>query len=409
METASTQAPESQPRQRRVLVSILIVFASILALLSVFAIWANRQLLETDNWVETSSELLEDEAIRTELANFITDEVFTTVDVQNRLEKTLPPNLQGLASPASAGLRQLTDELADEALQRPRVQQGWETINRAAHQKLLQVVEADTGEPVTLDMSTIVEEVGSQAGINVADKLPPGAGQIEVIPADDLEAAREIVNLLEKLAIWLTVLALLLFALAIYLARGWRREALRTIGFAFIIVGALVSVLRALAGDYLVDTLASTASVEPAINNAWDISTSLLGAGGGAMVFYGIVIVLGAWIAGPGSVATSVRRAITPVMEQRTIGYAALLLVLLVLFWWAPTEGFSRLPTAILIIALLVIGFEFLRHQAVKEFPDETWERGSERWRNAGRGLLDRGRSMAGGGDRDSGPGGGSA
>ena len=47
------------------------------------------------------------------------------------------------------------------------------------------------------------------------------------------------------------------------------------------------------------------------------------------------------------------------------------------LFWWAPTEGFKRLPISLLIIALFVVGFEFLRRQAVREFPDETWEQGS--------------------------------
>ena len=73
-------------------------------------------------------------------------------------------------------------------------------------------------------------------------------------------------------------------------------------------------------------------------------------------------------------------------MHQRLIGYAALAAVLLVLFWWAPTEGFNRLPISILIIALFVVGFEFLRRQAIREFPDETWEKGSQRWRS----LLDR-------------------
>ena len=63
------------------------------------------------------------------------------------------------------------------------------------------------------------------------------------------------------------------------------------------------------------------------------------------------------------------------------------------LFWWAPTEGFRRLPISLLIIALFVVGFEFLRRQAVREFPDETWEQGSERWRDAGRSLVDRNKS----------------
>lgn len=385
--------PAAGRREHRKLGLALIVVASIIAFLAVFSIWANRQLLETDNWVDTSTELLEDEEIRGQLSNFMVDTIYANVDVQGELAQTLPPRLQPLAGPAAGALRTLLDRLANEALQRPRVQEAWESINRAAHERLITVVEENIDEPVTLDLGTIVEGVGGQAGLKIADRLPPDAGQIEVIPADDLSTARKIVNLLEKSALWLTLLALILFAIAIYLARGWRRQALRAVGFAFIAVGIAIAAVQSFAGGYVVDTLASTDAVKPAVENTYEIGTSLLSDGAGAMAFYGIVIVLGAWLAGPGGVATSVRRALTPLLENRLIGYGALLLVLLVLFWWAPTEGFRRLPISLLIIALFVIGFEFLRRQAVREFPNETWEQGSERWRDAGRSLVDRNKS----------------
>lgn len=385
--------PAAGRREHRKVGLALIVVASIIAFLAVFSIWANRQLLETDNWVDTSTELLEDEEIRGQLSNFMVDTIYANVDVQGELAQTLPPRLQPLAGPAAGALRTLLDRLANEALQRPRVQEAWESINRAAHERLITVVEENIDEPVTLDLGTIVEGVGGQAGLKIADRLPPDAGQIEVIPADDLSTARKIVNLLEKSALWLTLLALILFAIAIYLARGWRRQALRAVGFAFIAVGIAIAAVQSFAGGYVVDTLASTDAVKPAVENTYEIGTSLLSDGAGAMAFYGIVIVLGAWLAGPGGVATSVRRALTPLLENRLIGYGALLLVLLVLFWWAPTEGFRRLPISLLIIALFVIGFEFLRRQAVREFPNETWEQGSERWRDAGRSLVDRNKS----------------
>jgi len=40
-------------------------------------------------------------------------------------------------------------------------------------------------------------------------------------------------------------------------------------------------------------------------------------------------------------------------------------------------------PTALLLIALAIVGMEFLRRQAVADFPGETWEAGSQRWSNA--------------------------
>ena len=390
MEASGQSVTPPPQRSHRKLSIGLIVVAAVLAFLATFSIWANRQLLETDNWVETSTELLEDEAIRTELSTFITDTLYANVDVQSELEKRLPPDLKPLAGPAAGGIRQLTNELANEALQRPRVQQAWETINRVAHQQLITVVNEDTGEPVTLDVGDIVSQVGQEAGLNVAAKIPPGAGEIEVIPADDLDSARTIVNLLESLALWLTIFALGLFALAVYLARGWRREALRAVGFAFIVVGIAVAAARGLAGDYVVDSLATTASVEPAVSDAWEIGTSLLSAGAGALIFYGIVILLGAWLAGQGSIATRARQGIAPLLHQRATGYAGLVVLLLVLFWWAPTEGFERLVPSLLIVVLFVVGFEVLRAQTVREFPEETWDRAAERWRGATQSLLER-------------------
>jgi hypothetical protein len=386
---ASPAAPDGK-RRRRGLVLALVVLASIIAFLAVFSIWAKRQALETDNWVETSTELLEDEEIRTQVAAFMVDTLYANVDVQAELEGRLPPDLKGLAGPAAAGIRQLTDQLANEALQRPRVQQAWEQLNRTAHETLIRVVEDNADEPVTLDLGSLVEQVGSEAGINVAGRLPPDAGEIEVLSADDLSTAGDVIDVVEELAIVLSVLAILLFAAAIYLARGWRREALRAVGFGLIVVGLAVAVVRTLAGNAIVDALASTASVEPAVEDTWEIGTSLLSDGAGAMVFYGIMIVLGAWLAGPMGLARGARRAIAPALNHRGVGYAFLAAILLLLFWWAPTEGFHRLPISLLIIALFVLGFEILRRQTVREFPDETWERGSQRWRETGRSLLQR-------------------
>lgn len=386
-------AATENARSRRAPVYALLVFASLLAFLAAFAIWANRQLLESDTWVETSTELLEDAEVREALSNFMVDELYSNVDVQAELQAALPPQLAGLAGPAAAGLRQLTDTAANEALQRPRVQDLWENLNRDAHEKLIEVVEEDSDEPVTLDLGEIVTQLGEQNGLDVGSRLPPDAGQIEVLPPDELSTAQSVVKLLKGIAIVLTLVALVLFALAIYLARGWRREALRAIGFALIVVGIAVMVARGLAGDLVVDSLASTASVEPAVEDTFEIGTSLLADGGGALIFYGVFILLGTWLAGPGGLARDARRAIAPVLERRPVAYAALALILLLLFWWSPTPGFERLPTSLLLVALLVVGLEALRRQAVKDFPNETWEGATERWGAAARSRLGRGQN----------------
>jgi hypothetical protein len=202
-----------------------------------------------------------------------------------------------------------------------------------------------------------------------------------------------VIDLLETLAWVLTALMLLIFALAIYLASGWRRVALRDVGWAFIVVGIAALVIRGLAGDALTDHLAKTAAVEPAVSSTWTIGTSLLRDIGGATIFYGIVIVIGAWLAAPTGLARSARRELAPVLAGRGTAYAALAILLLLLFWWSPTPGFERLPTSILIIVLMVVGLEALRRQTVRDFPGETWEVGMERWRGRLASLVHRGRA----------------
>lgn len=118
-----------------------------------------------------------------------------------------------------------------------------------------------------------------------------------------------------------------------------------------------------------------------------DTSTKLLG---GAMIFYGLFIVIGAWLSGPMGFARTTRRAITPILDRRATAYSALGLILLLLFLWSPTPGFQRLPTALLLVALSIVGLEFLRHRAITDFPNETWETGTERWSSALRSRFGR-------------------
>ncbi len=368
----------------------LLALASLLAFLALFAVWAERQLLEDDTWVETSEELLEDEEIRTTVANFMVDELFTAVDVEAELQAALPPRAQPAAGVLAGGARNLADDLANEALQRPRVQELWAEANRTAHRNLIEVVEHEGNENINLDLGSIVGQLGDQLGVDASSRIPPSAAQVEVLRADQLSAAQDVIKLLKGLAIVLTLLALILYGLAIYLAGGWRREVLRSVGVLFVFIGVAVLFLRGIAGNLLTESLASTAAIEPAVENTWTISTSLLAAQGGAMIFYGLAIVIGAWAAGPGTLGRGVRRAIAPVLERRLVAYTALALILLLLFWWAPTPGLQRPPTSLLLIALMVIGLEFLRRQAIKDFPEETWEGATERW---GAGVRSRLRS----------------
>ncbi|MFL5891707.1 MAG: SHOCT domain-containing protein [Solirubrobacterales bacterium] len=365
----------------------VIVLASVIAFFAVFAVWAKRQLLETETWTRTSTELLADHDVQQALNGFLIDQLFAKVDVEKKLEKALPDEVKGLAGPASGGIHQLATRAGLDALQNPNVQALWADANRRAHRLFLSLIHggtdtlSTTNGVVTLDLGNLVTEIGQNAGIDVSDKLPPGSAQIELLRSNQLTFVQNMVNLLEDLALALPALALALYALAIYLARGWRREAVRACGISFIAVGILVLVARSIAGGAVVDTLAKTDAVQPAVGSVWTIGTSLLRGEGLAMIGYGIVILIWAWLAGNTAPARELRREITPVLGERRWGYAILAVIVLIIFWWNPTEGTGRLLPSLVLVALLIAAYEALRHRALGDFPGETWDVAVERWK----------------------------
>ena len=56
-------------RGRRILVRAIVGVTSVLAVIGIFAIWANRQMLNPDNWANTSTQLLQNADIREATSN----------------------------------------------------------------------------------------------------------------------------------------------------------------------------------------------------------------------------------------------------------------------------------------------------------------------------------------------------
>jgi len=377
------EAAKTPGRRRTALPIVLIVVATIVGLLSVFALWANRQLLEEDTWKATSTELIEDPTISNAVADYAVAELFANVDVQARLEQRIEPVAPRLASPLagalSGALRQLADDAARKALQQPKVQAVWVDLTSATQQKVIALLEdkgefvSTTGGTVTLDLKQVVATVAEQTGLpDVSEKLPPDTAQLEIMQSDQLDAAQGVLQLLKTLAWFLTALTLVLYGVAIYLAKERRRETLRAVGLAFVLVGALVLIGRDLAGTAVTDSLATTSTAEPAVSNAWEIGTSLLKETGQSIIFYGIVIVLAAALAGPTGIATRIRREMAPHIRKPEVAYASLVALLILLFMWDPAVATHRLVPSLLLIALLALGVEMLRRQVIREFPDRV-------------------------------------
>jgi hypothetical protein len=376
----ATTPENGEKRSRRVVPTILIALATVIGIVSVLAVWVKRQALETDTWVETSTELLEDETISDAVGAFLVSALFDNVDVEGEIAAQLPPQAEPLAGPLAGGLRQLADRAADEALSSAQAQAIWEDANRTAHERLLALLDDEgefastTGGTVTLDLKGLVTQLASNIGLpdGLADKLPPEAASIEIMKSDELSTAQSALKAFRTIGWILVGLTFLLFALAIYLARGRRRETLRAVGFSFVTIGAVSLIARNAGGSAVTDALTSTGAAEAPVSDTWEIGTSLLKDMGQSLFVYGIVMVLAAWLAGPTGVATSIRYAITPYLRQPSYAFGGLAVLLVLLFWWDPVVATHRLAPSLLLIVLLALGVEALRRQVIREFPDHV-------------------------------------
>jgi hypothetical protein len=317
------------------MVPILLALASLALFTGAFAVWVHRQALNTDNWKATSSELLADEQVQAALAPYLVDQLFTNVDVTGAIQQRLPSNLQVLAGPASAGLRQLADRAAPKLLARPKVQDAWVAANAAAHEQLLGIINgggrvvSTSGGVVTLDLHELVSQlaadlgvssqvaaaqaklqgaVGAQAKAQLQQRLdltvPDTSGRLVIMRSNQLKTSQDAASAVNSLAIVLPALAIVLFAIAV------------------------------------------------------------------ALIVYGVVFALAAWLGGPTRPARFLRKLAAPELrESPGVAYAAAGGLLLGLVVWGPTPAFRQLAWILVFAALLALGVSVLRRQTAVEFP----------------------------------------
>jgi len=356
---------------------ILVVLGVLLAVLSLLAGYVRFQALDTPTVKKTAGDLIADDEIRTQVAASLVDQLYANVDVQAELQKRLPPDQEGLAGPLAAGLREFSYRAAQRMLERPRVQALWVNSVTRAHAQLINVLEDDTGSlstengAVVLDLQPLMIQLGQRVAIfgAAAQRLGPDAGRVEIMQANQLETAQNITQLLKILGTWLWLLPLALWAIALWIAGGRRRSILRMIAIGSILAGLLVLVVRRLAGSSIVDSLAPSTAVQPAVQDAWDILTRQLRDGGFTFLGLGVIVLTALWLVGPSPSGVSARRRLAPYLARPEIAYGVAGGLFLALLWWSPTVQTTRVPLMIVAALVFGLGVELLRRQTAREVP----------------------------------------
>jgi hypothetical protein len=361
------------------MIDALIVVTTILAVVAMLSVWANRLLFNPDNWANTSTQLLQNDDIRSATSNYVVDQLYQNVDVAGLLASGLPPRLDPLAGPAAGALRNVAVQGVNFALERPAVQTLWTHANRLADQSFIAVVNGGKGPVgvkqgvVTLDLASIVDNAAARFGLpaSLSSKLPPSVATLTIFKSDQLSFVQTVGKAVKGLALWLSILVPLLYALAILLARNHRRRTLMSVGFAIVIAGIVGLAGRKILVSAVTNSLTNDDALRPAIRATVGIGTALLSEIAAAFVLVGIVFVIAAWFAGPARLAELGRRALAPFMRDRTAAvFGVVVAIMLVIFIWQPIPA-AGTPVGIVVFMLLALaGTEVLRRETAIEFPD---------------------------------------
>jgi hypothetical protein len=163
-------AAPTEGRARRIWVRAILALATLLAVLAIFAIWADRQLLSPAHWANTSTQLLQKSTIRTALSSYLIDQLYANVDVSGEIKSGLPTRLAPLAGPISGALHTVAEEATKRALATPQVQNVWRRANHAADETLVTIVNGGgrrvqiQGGTVSLNLREIVADLARRLG-----------------------------------------------------------------------------------------------------------------------------------------------------------------------------------------------------------------------------------------------------
>jgi hypothetical protein len=379
--TAAPEAVSAGPSKGRiVLARTLVALGALIGVLAALAGYIRWQALDTETFRGTASELIADDEVRNQVATRMVDELFANVDVAAELESVLPPNLQGLATPLAGASRQLAGRTAQQVLERPRVQELWVDSAVKTQEAFVRLLDdrgtyiQTSGGAVVLDLRPLVIQLGDEVAVlgRVATALPEDAGLVEIMPADKLESAQTATQLLNTVGLWLWVVPVALFGIAVAIVPGRRRLELRAVALAAIGIGLVILALRGIAGRYVVNDLVQLDSVRPAAQDAWNILTELLADGGRTILGLGLLLLFGVWLAGPSKSGTAARHFLAPYLARAELAWGAFAALAIAFLWWGPTAQSRRPLQALVMVLVLALAFEGLRRFTVREAADEA-------------------------------------
>jgi hypothetical protein len=391
--------PSTGERARTISAVFLITLSCLLAPLSVAAVWASRQVSDTDRYVATVAPLADDPAVQRAVADAVATEIFKQIDLpgitrqamdalaENGVPPAVAANLAALSGPLSNGIESFTRTQINKIVASPAFARLWRQANRTAHANLVDLLEGrqsgavrTNGDAVTLNLAPIIAQVKQQLvarGFTIADRIPAVNKEFVLARSDSVTKAQGLYRMLNAIGAWLPVLALLLFVGGVLLARDRRKSLLfGSVGVlaSMLVLGVLIAIARPL---YLNQVPASVLPSDAA-GDVFDTLVQYLRYGLRTVAAVALVVALGAFFLGPSAGAVRARSGATGSLgavrrraesaglssgrfgawtfaHKRALRIATVVLAAVALAFWSQPTGAVVLGIAVVALVVLVV------------------------------------------------------
>jgi hypothetical protein len=248
---------------RQSFAALVVVLACVVLVTAVVGVWARRNFLDTDRFVDRAGPLIEEPAVQDALSTRLTEQVMTLVDPEALFEEVLPERGQVLAVPLANAVEGFVGDQVDSFIASDAFQRLWVGALETAHGTAVRVLRGEsdvvtTGDgQVTLNLLPVinavlaritaaspeilgrqvdlpevtVDEIPAAAITRIEDALdvdlPDDFGQFTVYGEGKLAAAQDAISLFDKLVVVLLPLGILLAAFALWLSHRRRRTLLQ--------------------------------------------------------------------------------------------------------------------------------------------------------------------------------------
>jgi hypothetical protein len=376
---------------------VLIVLGCIVAPVAVLGVWAGNEVSDTGRWVATVEPLIHDPAIQNVLTDQITKQITNQLNVTGTIDQAAAQlNARGLTRISSlldsfgpqiaSSVTGFIRSTVHRVVSSPAVAKIWVQVNTTAHQAVVQVLSGQgngaistSNGQITLNLGPFIAVVKQDLvahGFALASNIPPISPTVALFQAKDLGKAQAGYRLITTLKIVLPILALVLLAAGVWVARGRRRALIwAALGLAASMLVLAIGLL--IARSIYLNSVPPTVLPGDAAAAAFDAMVYFIRVGLRVVLAVGLVIAIGAFITGPSRAAIQTRSALKSWLgwirnfgERRGVSTgpvgewtyahrrglrigAVALFALIFVFWGHPT---GLVVIVLVIVLLLVLG-----------------------------------------------------